>query len=163
MKMTICTVIVSLETRCCYIFLDDLKLAILLPQSAKCWHGRCMPSIPWLMPTLRSHFSQQQRDREIKSDFGITYMTKSSYLILWVSLFLTIILWNNKETCKPYLLKTMFHMVHPEGVLLPAPSHIPSRPKSFPLFLSLENKQVEQTNNKLQETHVHTKPTKTLN
>lgn len=36
MKMTMCTVIVGLETRCCYIFPDDLRLAILLPQSAKC-------------------------------------------------------------------------------------------------------------------------------
>lgn len=162
MKMTICTV-VGFETRCGYIFLDDLKLAILLPQSAKCWHARWVPSIPCLMPTLGSHFSQQQRDREIKSDFGIMYMTKSSYLILWVSLSLTIILWNNKETCKPSLLKTMFHMIHPEGMLLPAPPHIPSHPKSGPFFLSLENEQVEQTNNKLQETHVHTKLTKTLN
>lgn len=55
-------------------------------------------------------------------------------------------LWN-KETYKPYLLKTMFHMIHPEGVLLLAPPHIPSHPKSCPFFFSLENKQVEQTTN----------------
>lgn len=39
----------------------------------------------------------------------------------------------------------MFHMIHSEGVLLPAPPHIPSHPKSCPFFFSLENKQVEQT------------------